>query len=171
MISFNCDCGASYTVADHFAGKKSRCKRCSNKITVPSTNKEPEWFEETAPREASRNKIPVIPNYQTVSETRTVPPPFQPIPTPDEVALGAVLLFSIIGFIGIYGIFAIYAAGWMGWHASGSSAVFFSIVACWILALPLGFALSCLGLKNGWNPVRILLTLVAFASHTIYYFS
>ena len=124
---------------------------------MPSANKESEWFVETASTKAS------------VSETRSVPPPIQPMPTTEECVAGAVVFCSAIGFIGVYGFISIFLAFWLGWH--GNENHNFRGIACWILAAPLGFALSCLGLKNGWVPVGILLGSVYFASHAIYYFS
>ena len=168
MISFSCDCGASYTVANHFAGKASRCKKCSNRITVPSANKELDWFAETASTLASSNNS-VRPKHQTVSEARSVPPPLPQMRPADEVALSLVVFFSIIGFICVYGPFSIFAAFWLGWHDLEHNIL--RGFACWMLALPLVFALNCLGLKNGFYPVGILLVLVMYASNAIYYFS
>ena len=34
-IHFQCDCGSSYHVKDEFAGRRARCAKCNNLMTVP----------------------------------------------------------------------------------------------------------------------------------------
>lgn len=40
MIQFQCQCGKQYKVSEEYAGKKVRCKKCSDTIRVPSPEKE-----------------------------------------------------------------------------------------------------------------------------------
>src|SRR5947209_2490542 len=40
-ITFACDCGQQFTVADGFAGKRTRCPKCTAPLTVPAPEPEP----------------------------------------------------------------------------------------------------------------------------------
>ena len=46
-ITFACDCGKQFTVADDFAGKRTKCPACASPLTVPAAN-------EPAPEEAPK---------------------------------------------------------------------------------------------------------------------
>ena len=36
MIDFKCNgCGRGFTVPDHYAGRKAKCKTCGDAVTVP----------------------------------------------------------------------------------------------------------------------------------------
>ena len=39
-ITFQCTCGQTLEVDDKHAGKKAKCPRCGNSITIPSTASE-----------------------------------------------------------------------------------------------------------------------------------
>jgi len=42
MIRFNCPhCGTAFAVADSLAGRKARCKRCSNPVVIPASSSQP----------------------------------------------------------------------------------------------------------------------------------
>jgi hypothetical protein len=47
-ITFDCDCGKQFTVADEFAGKRTKCPACKSALTVPETTPTPPAAEEEA---------------------------------------------------------------------------------------------------------------------------
>ena len=47
-ISFTCECGKSFTVADEFAGKRTKCPVCRALIVVPVVEAESYAFQDSA---------------------------------------------------------------------------------------------------------------------------
>jgi hypothetical protein len=45
-IAFACECGKPFTVADEYAGKRTKCPTCGAALTVPLPESEPEQLSE-----------------------------------------------------------------------------------------------------------------------------
>lgn len=104
MITFTCTCGASYTVAEHLAGKSTNCRKCGQHLTVPKAPKKPNWLARAAVfllmtnlatgaalvyaikhgREATKDLVPesAVEPAASVAKARTAEPLAAPVDEP-----------------------------------------------------------------------------------------
>jgi hypothetical protein len=84
-ISFACACGKNFTVADEYAGKRTKCPACGAPLTVPAPAGEPAPQKSESEEDAAYRALLEAPEADTASPNRAAPPAShfdQPPPPP-----------------------------------------------------------------------------------------